>query len=56
MNDLIYYVDCTTVRFARRLRYKILFIIIHTNQNKIVYSTRFVTRRAILLILPGQYY
>ena len=25
-------------------------------QNKIVYSTRFVTRRAILSILPGQYY
>ena len=25
-------------------------------QNKIVYSTCFVTRRAILLILPGQYY
>ena len=25
-------------------------------QNKIVYSTRFVTRRAILLILSGQYY
>ena len=25
-------------------------------QNKIVYSTRFLTRRGILLILPGQYY
>ena len=25
-------------------------------QNKIVYSTRFVIWRAILLILPGQYY
>ena len=41
----------------KKSSWKIISIIIHTgllmSKNKIVYSTRFVTRRAILSILPG---